>query len=241
MLTASLAIAFYQPAFFLGVRTNGVAIGTLVAIGSAPLFAAALQVPLERHRPTIAWCLATLSTIAGLAILVQPNTDRPIHPLGLLASLSAGCAYALFVLATRRCVAAGVPAHHVVAIAFTTAALLLVPTLTWYSPVWVTTRRGLVIVLHLGIVATALAYILFARGVSRTPAATTATLSLAEPLTASLLATLVLGEPFGAARAFGALLLLSGLAFLALGDDPRTVFGVKRIAFVERLTVSRRR
>jgi DME family drug/metabolite transporter len=115
------------------------------------------------------------------------------------------------------------------------------PTLTWYSPVWVTTLRGLLIVLYLGIVATALAYMLFTRGVSRIPAATTATLSLAEPLTASLLATLVLGEPFGAARAFGALLLLGGLTFLTLVDDPQTVSGVKRIAFVDRLTVSRRR
>jgi DME family drug/metabolite transporter len=66
------------------------------------------------------------------------------------------------------------------------------------------------------VVPTALAYLLFARGLSRIAASETATLTLAEPLTATLLGVIALGERPGLAAAAGAALVLSGLALLAL-------------------------
>jgi DME family drug/metabolite transporter len=68
----------------------------------------------------------------------------------------------------------------------------------------------------LGLVATAGTYLLFARGLTRLPAATVSTLNLAEPLTAATLGLLVLGERPGARAAVGALILLTGLALAAL-------------------------
>jgi drug/metabolite transporter, DME family len=56
---------------------------------------------------------------------------------------------------------------------------------------------------------------LFARGLSRLSASETATLTLAEPLTAGALGAIVLAEPMTAASAVGAGLVLAGL--LALG------------------------
>jgi DME family drug/metabolite transporter len=65
-------------------------------------------------------------------------------------------------------------------------------------------------------VPTAVAYILFARGLERIGASETATLTLAEPVTAALLGVVVLGERPGAAAAAGAALVLAGLGLLAL-------------------------
>ena len=48
--------------------------------------------------------------------------------------------------------------------------------------------------LYLGVVATGLAYVLFGFGLRRLPSATAVTLVLAEPLTATLLAAVVLDE-----------------------------------------------
>jgi DME family drug/metabolite transporter len=67
----------------------------------------------------------------------------------------------------------------------------------------------------LGLVATAGTYLLFARGLMRLPAATVATLNLAEPLIAAILGLLVLGERPGARAAVGALSLLAGLILAA--------------------------
>jgi DME family drug/metabolite transporter len=79
---------------------------------------------------------------------------------------------------------------------------------------------GLVLALYLGALPTAAAYILFARGLERIGAGETATLTLAEPVTAAALAFAVLGERPGAAGVAGATLVLAGLALLAL--RPRT-------------------
>lgn len=223
LFLGSLGIALYQPAFFLGVRANGVAIGTLLAIGSAPVAAAILQLVVERCVPPRRWILATALTLTGLTLLVQPVAAGRLSVAGMLASVGAGSSYALFVLATRRAIAHGLASHHIVSIAFTIAALLLAPTLVRFPLDWLGTPRGFASVLHLGIVATSIAYALFARGVARTSTATTATLSLAEPLTASLLATLVLGEDLDASRVVGAIVLLTGLATLALAEGSAKV------------------
>ena len=65
---------------------------------------------------------------------------------------------------------------------------------------------------------TAVAYVLFARGLDRLTASEVTTIVLVEPLTATLLGVLVLDERLGAVAGVGAALVLLGLAVLA----PRT-------------------
>ncbi len=48
LLLAAAAVGGYQVCFFTAVRMTGVAVGTVVAIGSAPVFTGALS----RHRRT---------------------------------------------------------------------------------------------------------------------------------------------------------------------------------------------
>jgi drug/metabolite transporter, DME family len=69
---------------------------------------------------------------------------------------------------------------------------------------------------YLGAIPTALAYVLFARGLRSLTPGETATLTLAEPLTATGLGILALGERPGALAAVGAGLVLAGLLALAV-------------------------
>jgi DME family drug/metabolite transporter len=68
----------------------------------------------------------------------------------------------------------------------------------------------------LGLVSTAVAYLLYVRGLQRLPAATVGTLGLAEPLTATLLGLLLLSERPTPRAAFGAGLVLVGLLILTV-------------------------
>ena len=70
--------------------------------------------------------------------------------------------------------------------------------------------------LYLGVVPTALAYVLFARGLRGTSAAETATLTLAEPITATMLGAIVLGERPGAIALVGVGLVGAATAILLL-------------------------
>jgi DME family drug/metabolite transporter len=86
---------------------------------------------------------------------------------------------------------------------------------------WLTGPEGVAAALHPGLISTALAYLLFARGLSALPVTTTATLSLAEPLTAGALGFLLLGERAGLTALLGAALLLFRL-FAAARDKPES-------------------
>jgi DME family drug/metabolite transporter len=103
---------------------------------------------------------------------------------------------------------------------FGVGALLMLPLLAIVPAAGLATPGGLTLVLYLGAIPTALAYVLFARGLERTGASETATLTLAEPLTAAALGVIALGERPGLAAAAGAALVMGGLAVLAL--RPRT-------------------
>ena len=102
------------------------------------------------------------------------------------------------------------------AAAFGLAALALVPVLALDHPAALVGAGGLALAGFLGTVPTALAYVLFARGLRRLSAAETSTLTLAEPLTAGMLGAAVLGERLTAISGLGAALVLGGLVVLAV-------------------------
>jgi DME family drug/metabolite transporter len=213
---AAGCMAGYQPLFFAGVARTGVAVGTIVAIGSAPILAGGLAF-LARGEPlTRRWATATTLAVLGCVLLVFDSQNVSLDGLGILLSLGAGGAYALYALVSKQLLEAR-PPDAVMAVVFCLAALFLVPLLFAFNLGWVAQMRGLAVVLHLGIVATAAAYALFARGLVVVPVATAVTLSLAEPLTAGLLGVAVLGERLTALTMLGVGLVLSGLVIVTTG------------------------
>jgi DME family drug/metabolite transporter len=213
-IVAAVAVAIYQLSFFEGVARAGVAVGTILAIGSAPVFAGALAWLALRERPTTRWLASTLVAVAGLGLLIVPTGTGPVEPLATWLPLVAGAGYAVYATASKRLLREG-DNVAVAAIAFGGGALLLIPVLLTVDLRWLADPRGAAVALELGLVATALAYILFTRALARLPVSHGATLSLAEPLTASLLGVIVLGEALAPVQLAGGLLVAAGLVALA--------------------------
>lgn len=215
----AVAVAVYQLAFFEGVARAGVAVGTILAIGSAPAFAGILGWAALRERPTVRWLAATAVAVLGLALLVLPGGRAPVAPLAIILPLIAGCGYAGYATASKRLLREG-DSVAVAAIAFGGGAVLLAPVLFLADLRWLAEPRGIAISLELGLAATVIAYLLFTRALTRLPVAWGATLSLAEPLTASLLGMLVLGESLAPTQQAGALLVAAGLVAVATAPAP---------------------
>jgi DME family drug/metabolite transporter len=190
----AVAVALYQVSFFGGVDRTGVAVGTVVGIGSAPVFAGLLSLVVERIRLTPMWWLATGLAVAGGGVLVLSGSAVGVDLLGLLLAMGAGLSYAIYALSTKTLLEQGKP-DEVMAVLFSLGALLLLPVLVSADLRWVGSLGGLIVVLHLGLLATSLSYALFARGLRNVSTATAVTLSLAEPLTAAILGIFLLGEP----------------------------------------------
>ena len=74
-LIAAGAVATYQLSFFAAVADTGVAVGTIVALGSAPALAGAIEWAVERRAPERAWAMATALACAGVAMLALAGAD----------------------------------------------------------------------------------------------------------------------------------------------------------------------
>ncbi len=215
-LIGVVAVAAYQLCFFTAVDVDrtGVAVGTVVAIGSAPVFAGLLSALFLGERPTRTWLIATALAIVGCTLLVTAGGGVSVDVSGVILALGAGLSYAIFALSSKTLLGRH-PPDAVMAVIFSGGALLLLPLLLTVDTAWVASPRGVSVVLWLGLMATAMAYALYARGLQTVPVSTVVTLSLGEPLTAGLLGVVVLREPLTPSAAVGVGLLFAGLALLA--------------------------
>lgn len=161
-ILSALAMAIFQLCFFTSIRLTGVAIGTVVAIGSAPMFSGVIEWLFLKRRPTKVWVAATCLAIVGCALLFSNKEGMVVHPIGVLLSLCAGLLFALYtffnkdVLEQEEAVAS-------VAVIFSVSAAMLLPFLFIFETEGLLTGRGVATTIYLGIAATTIAYILFRR------------------------------------------------------------------------------
>lgn len=214
---AGACVAVYQLAFFAAVADTGVAVGAVVALGSAPAFTGVVARLFTGERLGGRWMAATALAFAGVALLVLGGgAGGAVSAGGVGLALLAGAGYSGYAVASKRMLDGGARPEAVMGAVFGTGAVLLLPVFAVVPAGGLLTPGGLTLALYLGLVPTALAYLVFASGLRRVRASEAATLTLAEPLTASLLGVVALGERPGLAAAAGAALILAGLTLLAL-------------------------
>lgn len=212
-LVCAVGVALYQLSFFSAVALIGVALGTIVAIGSAPLATGLLSALLGRQ-PSRRWYAATGVAVLGVGLLALPEGAVRLDTAGILLALTAGFAYALYAVGAKWLLRDREPLP-VMAAAFAGGAVLLLPVLALTDLSWLGEPRGIVVAAHLGILATAIAYALFGRGLALVPATTAATLSLFEPLTATALGIALLGERLSLTQLAGAAAILAAVTVAA--------------------------
>ena len=209
-------VVAYQPAVFAGTSENGVAVGTIVALGSAPVITGGLEWAITRRFPGLLWLIATTVATFGVVLLSGIGGTDAVSVPGLLASLGAGASYAVYALASKRLLVRGWTPTAAMGSIFGLAAAASVPLLLVTDLGWLTTAEGVTLALWLGLVTTTVAYLLFASGLVGLTAATVSTLTLAEPLTATLLGILLLNERLSGNAVLGLIVLALGLVILVV-------------------------
>jgi len=221
LLVMGLVDAFTLLLFFVAIRGTSVAIGMflqfLAPVWVALLAPRVLRVPTERIvYPALAVALA------GLAVILAPSLfgeGLRLSAGGVAAGLAAGVGYAVFQLVvkdlTKRVSA--------VTIVFTEAwldALILLPLALWQTigSGYHLTTRDLVAGVILGVVCTALAYMMWTFGMGRIRVQHSSILGYLEPVSAPLYALLILGQGISAwTVGGGALIVVAGLLVVLLG------------------------
>lgn len=236
LLAGGLAVGVYQMCFFVGTTRTGVALATVATIGSGPVFAGLIDVAVNRRAPTRGWMLGTALGIVGIVVLVGSQDSGHVDALGILAALLSGFGWAVYASIGSHCIGRGLDSSACMAALFTVGALLLTPFLVIDDIAWATTAKGAALVLYLGVVTVGVAYTCYGRGLRVLPAPTVITLTLAEPITAALLARVVLDEEIDVLGWIGIGLVLAALVVTARAGAARAARSTRRAIATSRPT-----
>ena len=210
ILIAGLCAGTYQVTFFAGVQDAGVALGTLIVMGSTPLFAGLLSLLFLKQRLAISWFIATVVCLGGLTLLSIEGIGSG-SPQGVFLSLLAGLAVSGYTVAAKKPLDSGVAPIAVMASTFAFGGLFLIPLYVREPLTWLLEPRGFMLALYLGVFTMVAANWLHVRGLSVLPPAQVTTLMLLEPLLATLLGIVILDESLSAIATGGVVLVLAGL------------------------------
>ena len=215
VILAAAGLAAYQLTFFTAVRMTGVAVGTMVAIGAAPPVAGICGRLFFGERLSPRWYAATVLAVAGCIMLVLGGNSGALEIsfLGVFLAFCAALSYALEGVGLRM-IQKG--PYDTIAVVSAVSGLMALPWLLTGDAAWMLEPRGALCMALLTFLSTVIPYTLFTIGVQNVELGVVYTLSLAEPLTAWFLSTVLLGERLSILGSIGVAVLFSGILLLAL-------------------------
>jgi len=218
-------VGAYQLCFFYSTRHAGVAVATVITIGSSPLFARLIGALRRRPAPHHLWYLAAFILSMGLAFLSSAqDSGSNVEFVGVLAALIAGLSYPIYTECAAVLIEQKLDSTAVMGVLFLGAGVLTSPFLLFRPVAWIATQGGVVMLAYLGIVTLTLAYVAFGKGLIKLVPTTVVMLTLLEPVVATLLAFFVLHETVSGQAWVGMLLVLVGLPIIAISvQRPTTV------------------
>lgn len=236
LLLSALALAIYPLAFYSSMRLAGVAVGTVVSIGSAPLFAALLEYLFNKTLSlTKRWLISVVIGLIGIALLAfgEPHipdlsslgqTAEQVSELvagqstghtvqhhqlwGIALGLLAGLTYASYAWAARVMIDSGVHSQAAIGGIFGLGALLLLPSLFFTGDNLFSSAGNALVSVYMALIPMTLGYIAFGYGLRHINASRASLLTLMEPVVAAILAVLIVGEVISPLGWFGMLLIM---------------------------------
>jgi DME family drug/metabolite transporter len=216
----ALGVIAYPLAFYSAMDLAGVAIGNVIALGSGPVFAALFEWLWQRHRLSARGLISMIIAIAGVALLGlfgHGDDGAGGHNVaaGVLLGLLAGLSYALYTYSSTRVIGFGHSGRAAMGSTFGLGAIGLLPVLLLTGAPLLSSGSNISIAIYLAIGPMFLAYLFFGAGLGSLRSSTVTTITLLEPVVATVLAVAIVGErltPIG----WGAIVvILLGVSVLA--------------------------
>lgn len=222
LLIGAIGVVVYPLAFYTSMNLAGVAIGNVVALGTGPVFAALLEWLWERHRLSVLWALCTAGAVGGILLLAfgRDGDAGPNLPLGIVLGVLAGLAYALYTYASSRAIRTGHPPRAVMGGMFGLGAIPLVPVLILLGAPLLQSWQTVGISAYLAIGPMFVAYLLFGVGMRTLRSSTATTITLLEPVVATVLAVTVVGERLAVVGWVGLAAILIAVTVLVTARRP---------------------
>ncbi|MBK8464093.1 MAG: DMT family transporter [Nigerium sp.] len=220
VLALGIATSAFQAAFFSAIGFVGVSVATLVTIGSSPAMVLAVEAATGRQRLTGRLAASLVLAVVGLGLLAgspPPGLSARDAAIGTALAFTAGASFAAISLLGAN----PVPDFDDTTgtgLAFVGGGVLVLSSAAVTGSIaFVPTAASIALLVGLGLVPSAVAYLAYFRGLRTQTGTVGSIVSLLEPTTAAILAAAVLGERLTAPALVGACLLITAVALTALG------------------------
>ena len=214
ILVGGTGAALFFPLFILAFQLTGVGVAAVVSIGVAPIFVGLIAWIALKQPPGKQWAIGTVVAVAGVVALNWPSGDNTVSFLGVAFAIAAAFGYSMQATGMGMISKRHTP-FQCVAPMFTIGTLFQAPLSYGRDFSFLQDPVLLLGALYGGIVTVALAYAFFIYGIARIGAATAVTVGLMEPLTASILGVVLLGETVSIVGVIGSVLILIGLVVVS--------------------------
>lgn len=203
-------LAIHWGLYFAAIKETSVASAVLITY-AAPIFMALLAPALIReHVPAVSVVALAVSVAGILAISLSGGSGgEQVRPVGVVLAVFAAITYAVLIVLLKRWAA---DVHPVTLAGWqdATAALVLSPALLFTSFDGVT-GKDVAYLLIMGVLLTGLTGVIYVGALRWVPATTAGILAYMEPVSAAVLAAVILGE------ALTPEVIIGGIAIVAAG------------------------
>lgn len=217
LLALGVGTAAYQGFYFASVTQVGVAVSTVVSLGLAPVLLTVAESVRHRRVPSRGRLTVLAAALVGLLLVSVAGHESATGPApvaGVLLALASGTTYALTMAAGGSVSRQAPPLVLTTGMTLVGAAVLLPCLALVDGPLVTADPAALAWLAYLGVLTMAVAYVLLYAGLRVVAPSTAVTASLVEPVTAAVVAAVVLSESLGPAAAVGILLVLGAVAGL---------------------------
>lgn len=217
LVVVGVGTAAYQGLYFVSVTQVGVAVSTVVSLGLAPVLLTVAEAVRGRRAPAGSRLVILGAALVGLLLVSVAGhaaSTGPAPVAGVLLAAASGTTYALTTAAGGSISRESSPLVLTSGMTLVGAAALL-PCLAFVEgPRTTSDPLAAVWLAYLGALTMALAYVLLYSGLRAVTPSTAVTASLVEPVTAAVVAAVVLSEALGPAAVLGIVLVLGAVAGL---------------------------
>lgn len=231
IIVIGMGLAIYQTAYFAAVQYSGLAVATIVTLGLGPILMAIGSHLTMGERIGWSGALIIAFAILGLGLLTGGGDVETSSLLGLTFALLSSICYASVTLLTRAMGRRDRTDQFNITffgIIIGTVCLLPFALLEGLLPLSGNYLSSFALLSYLGLVPTAVAYILFNTGLSSVRATTASVIVLVEPVTAAAIAVLFLGEKLTPLAMLGLIVLMLSVVILALTERHSAVIIAKQ-------------
>ncbi|WP_376873401.1 DMT family transporter [Albirhodobacter sp. R86504] len=223
LMVGALSVAIYPLAFYGAMRLAGVTVGTVIAIGSAPLLSALIEYLLDRSNLTLRWSVGAFVGLIGMVLIcVAEHLSHgdggggAFVPVGVLLGLLGGLTYALYSWSARKMMLLGTRPSVAMGATFGLGGLLLMPVLILTGGAFLASWTNAAVGVYMAVVPMFLGYLAYGFGLARVQASMATVITLLEPVVAAVLAVLIVGERLPPLGWMGVALVVGCLVIIAM-------------------------